>query len=359
MTSSPSPRITLPDRPRILVVALRRLGDVLLTTPLIRSVRRAWPAATIDALVFANTAGILAGNPDLDRIITLPERPAASETAALARRLFKRYALAVSTQSGDRPTMFALAAGRMHAGVVETRPAALLKRLLLRRRVAMEAGVHRVEEMLRLADALGIERVPEVVCPAGSPAVQTPTQTYAVIHAAPMFHYKRWTRDGWRAVAADLARRGLLVVATGGPDPGETRYLDEVWEGTAVRRLDGQLSWAELAALLSRAAIYVGPDTSVTHLAAASGCPTVALFGPTDPRLWGPWPAGGLAGSWQANGALQQRGNVWLVRHALPCQPCQEEGCYRHVASFSHCLDVLAPDAVLAAVDRALAGKHE
>ncbi len=353
-------RIKLPDRPRILVVALRRLGDVLLTTPLIRSLRRAWPDASIDALVFANTAGILQGNPDLARIITLPERPAASETAALARQLFRRYALAVSTQSGDRPTMFALAAGRSHAGMVETRPASVLKRLLLRRSVAMAPGVHRVEEMLRLADALGIERVPEVVGPAGAQSDQAPGQPYAVIHAAPMFHYKRWTREGWRMIAAELASRGLVVVATGGPDPAERTYLDEVWQGdAAIRRLDGKLSWPELAALLARAHVYVGPDTSVTHLAAASGCPTVALFGPTDPRLWGPWPAGGLQGNWQANGALQRRGNVWLVRHPLPCLPCQEEGCNRHIESFSHCLDLLAPEQVMAAVDRALSAKHE
>jgi heptosyltransferase-3 len=47
-------RIELPERPRILVIALRRIGDVLLTTPLIRSLRHAWPDATIDALVFAD-----------------------------------------------------------------------------------------------------------------------------------------------------------------------------------------------------------------------------------------------------------------------------------------------------------------
>ena len=57
--------IALPARPRILVVALRRLGDVLLTTPLIRSLKRAWPDATIDVLVFGGTEGILAGNPDI------------------------------------------------------------------------------------------------------------------------------------------------------------------------------------------------------------------------------------------------------------------------------------------------------
>jgi heptosyltransferase III len=353
-------RIKLPAHPRILVVALRRLGDVLLTTPLIRSIRRAWPDAVIDALVFDNTAGILQGNPDLDHVITLPERPTAAESLAVVRRLFKRYALAVTTQSGDRPTMFALLAGRAHAGLVEERGSGAWKRLALGRAVPMAAGAHRVEEMLRLADVLGIERVPDVVCPAGAVVTNIPEQPYAVIHAAPMFHYKRWTRDGWRALADELARRGLAVVATGGPDAAERRYLDAVWDDAApVRRLDGKLSWAELAALLSRARLYVGPDTSVTHLAAATGSPVVALYGPTDPRLWGPWPAGGLQTNWDAQGALQRRGNVWLVRHRLPCQPCQEEGCNRHIESFSHCLDLLDVRAVLAAVDQALAAPHE
>jgi hypothetical protein len=66
--------IALPPRARILVVALRRLGDVLLTTPLIRSLKQAFPDAAIDALVFAGTEGILAGNPDLAGVIAMPPR---------------------------------------------------------------------------------------------------------------------------------------------------------------------------------------------------------------------------------------------------------------------------------------------
>ena len=66
--------IDLPAHPRILVVALRRLGDVLLTTPLIRSLRQAWPLAKIDVLVFSDTAAILDGNPDVDDVLTLPPR---------------------------------------------------------------------------------------------------------------------------------------------------------------------------------------------------------------------------------------------------------------------------------------------
>ncbi|MGA9201744.1 MAG: glycosyltransferase family 9 protein, partial [Pseudolabrys sp.] len=107
--------------------------------------------------------------------------------------------------------------------------------------------------------------------------------------------------------------------------------------------------------LLSRARVYVGPDTSVTHLAAASGCATVALFGPGDPRVWGPWPAGGLDTPWQAGATIQNRGNVWIVQNPLPCMPCTLEGCERNIHSRSACLDELTPDRVLAAISQALA----
>jgi heptosyltransferase-3 len=347
-------RIELPARPRILVVALRRLGDVLLTTPLIRSVRRAWPDATIDALVFSDTVGILAGNPDLNEVVAMPVRPTTAQSLALAARLWNRYALAISTQAGDRPTFFAFAAGRTRIAPVEPRLSGFVKRLGLQRSIPAAAGMHRVEDVLRLATAIGIEPAAELVPPqCGRRIAADPP--YAVVHAAPMFRYKRWTHDGWRALAAALAARGLAIVATGGPAESERRYLDELWSGIEVRRADGR-SWPELATLLDGARVYVGPDTSVTHLAAACGCPTVALYGPTDPRLWAPWPVGGLAAPWAAAGSIQHRGNVWLVQNALACTPCQKEGCARHLDSHSQCLDELSVQQVLRAVDQALAG---
>lgn len=347
--------IELPDRPRILVVALRRIGDVLLTTPLIRSLRRAWPGATIEVLVFAGTSGIVEGNPDIDRVIAMPARPGLIETCRLVARMLKRYDLAISTQSGDRPTTFALLAGRTHAGVTYDngpRMSGALKRRLLHHGAPHVEGLHRVEQVLRLADVLGIARVPELVCPKASDALPASAgENYAVIHAAPMFSYKQWTRDGWRALGAGLRQRGLTIVATSGPDAAERNTLAELWRDIAPVH---QLPWPQVVALLAQARLYIGPDTSVTHLAAATGCPTIALYGPTDPRIWAPWSAGGLAEPWAASGAIQRRGNVWLVQNPLPCMPCQLEGCERHIASRSACLDELAPAQVLAAVDQAL-----
>ncbi len=352
--------IALPTHARILVIALRRLGDVLLTTPLIRSLKQAFPEATIEALVFAGTEGILAGNPDLADVIRMGQ----SDISELARSLWGRYDLAISTQSGDRPTLFAWMAGRASAGLVaDGSVMAFLKRIALAYPVAADQSRHRVEEVLELAVALGIPPVRRIVCPSGAVrADRLPGRDYAVIHVAPMYHYKRWRPEGWRALAAALAERGLAVVATGGPGAADRRYGDEVWgegvrEGLPLCRLDGVLTWPELAAAIAGARVYVGPDTSVTHLAAATGAMTIALYGPTDPRRFGPWPVGGASALWSASDTVQRRGNVWLVQNPLPCLPCQKEGCERRVDSFSRCLDELSSRQVLSAVDQALASR--
>jgi heptosyltransferase-3 len=344
------------DPSRILVISLRRLGDLLLTTPLIRSVRRAWPEAKIDVLAYRSSAGIIAGNPDVNRVIGIPERPSAVESLRIVTRLWRSYDLAVSTQSGDRPTFFAFVAGRRRAGI--TNPddrwlARSFKRAALHISVPSAEKIHRVEQILRLVDSLGIARVPELVGPKTSDTVHIVNDSkFAVIHASPMFAYKEWTLAGWRAVAAGLAERGFSVIAIGGPGSAEHAYLEELWRGCLEFH---QPEWAETMSLLTRASVYVGPDTSTTHLAAAAGCPTVALFGPMDPRVWGPWPVGGLTKPWAASGTIQHQGNVWIVQNPLPCLPCTFEGCERHIASRSVCLDELPPARVMTAIDQALA----
>jgi heptosyltransferase-3 len=290
----------------------------------------------------------------------MPEGASTGEGVSLFRKLWRTYDLAISTQSGDRPTLFAWGAGKQSVGFVEAEGvAARVKWLALDFPVAVAGGLHRVHDVLRLANAIGIPPVPEVGTPRGlMRSGLVPDRPYAVIHAAPMFRYKRWTADGWQVLAAGLDARGLAVLATGAE--GDRRYLDEVWEGQPeVSRL-GLLSWPELAELIGRASVYVGPDTSVTHLAAATGAPTVALYGPTDPRLWGPWPAAGLGEPWAAAGTIQNRGNVWLVQNPQSCPwsilPCQQEGCERRLDSYSRCLDELTVSQVLSTVDAALAG---
>ena len=159
-------RIDLPARPRILVVALRRLGDVLLTTPLIRSLRRAWPEATIDALVFADTAGIL----DRQSRSQRHRRDAGAANGAAKPGTCRRDCSGDTTSRSRRRAATGRAflptvAGRVRVGPFEQKFGGRLKRLGLTRSIPHERGVHRVEEVLRLADLIGIARVPELAAP--------------------------------------------------------------------------------------------------------------------------------------------------------------------------------------------------
>src|SRR5262245_63058599 len=101
MAATPDAAMTtldLPTDPRILVVTLRRLGDVLLATPLIRTVRRGFPRAKLDVLVFRGSERVLRGNPDINDVVTMTERPSVGETLALVRRLWRRYDLVGSEE---------------------------------------------------------------------------------------------------------------------------------------------------------------------------------------------------------------------------------------------------------------------
>ena len=345
----------LPPAPRILVITLRRLGDVLLTTPLVRTLKHGWPGARVDMLVVRGTEGILAGNPDIERVIAISEKPSAFELMALLARLFRRYDLAVTTQAGDRPTLLAWAAGRRRVGIVGGRTLAdRVKARMLHRGVPADPGVHRVTELLRLVEGLGVALRPEIVCPAEkSASAIVPPGRYAVLHANPKFRFRRWPHESWRALAAELHARGLAVVVTGAGDAKERQYLDKVW-GSAISpviRADGKLDWGQLTTLIRGAAVYIGPDTSVTHLAAGTGCPTVALYGPASPVIIGPWPVGGLKQPWAAAGTIQRRSNVRVVQNPLPCMPCEALGCERHYGSHSRCLEELPVRQVLDAID--------
>ena len=350
------PELALPAKAKILVITLRRLGDVLMSTPLLRTIRHRWPDATLHTLLFAGSERIIKGNPDLDDVITVPQKPSLTQTIALARKLGRNYDLAVSTQSGDRPTLYAIMASHRRVGLVPLHSRSLWwKRLVFERSIPLGSNCHRFEEMQLLANALGLPLIPETVCPQGSNAESiSPRTPYAVLHPTPFERYRRWTVSGWRALARGLAERNLSVVVTEGRDAAERSYVEGIFGSLDVIRERGTLDWPGLAALLSGASVYVGPDTSMTHLAAASGSPTVALHGSTNPQRTGAWPKGGFAKMWDRIGTVQNLGNVWVVQNPLPCLPCEELGCERRLDSYSACLDELSAAQVLTAVDSAL-----
>jgi heptosyltransferase-3 len=350
----------------VLVVCTRRIGDVLLATPVMRSFRRAWPEAAIDALVFKGTEGILAANPDLRRVLTVPERPGRAAHAALFGAILRRYDLAASLIPGDRPTLYAWAAGRRRVGTLADDAKSRWKRRLLHAWTPFDnLDTHTVLMNLRVAELAGAEPVPEVVAAWSAqdegrveslaPCVAE-RRPYALLHVHPQFAYKQWHERGWTELADWLTARGLPVVLTGGPSAGERQYVDRLLPRLPPVTLDlaGGLTLPQVAFVASRARVYVGPDTAVTHLAAATGTPVVALYGPSNPVKWGPWPRGHGGGNPFVMRGTRTVGNVTLLQGVTDCVPCLEEGCERHLASLSDCLQHLPAARVIAGVEAAL-----
>lgn len=336
---------------RVLIICARRIGDVLLATPLIRTCRAAWPSAVIDALVFRGTEGVLEGNRDLSQVIWMQERSRWATRLRELRPLWRRYDLALSVTPSDRARLYGWAAGRRHLGMLRADELSRKRRWLDEFVLFDDIDTHTVAMGLSLADLLNIPRRPQVVPPTAGGSLPTNVRRpYVVLHPYPKFNYKMWVETGWIELARRLQERHLAVVLTGSDDPAETNYCNRIAAASGVCNLAGTMSLAQTADLLRNARLYVGPDTVVTHLAAASGAPTVALFGPSNPVKWGPWPAtwSDSHSPWKREGSGRQ-GNVYLLQGEAPCVPCGLEGCDRTLTSYSQCLTGMTPGRVLAA----------
>jgi len=243
----------------VLVIVTRRIGDVLLATPLLRSLKAAWPDTAVDALVFEGTQHVITANPDVRRVHTIPQRPALPAHLALLLRLARRYDVALSLVPGDRPTFYAYLAGRWRAGLLlPTRKERWKRRFLDRWLVFDERDTHTVTMHLALAEALGIPSQARFPSPgAGRDARQVDALLagdgglpLAVLHPFPSFAYKMWHAGGWIGTAQWLAGRGYRVVLSGGPDAAELEYVRELARRMPPAVINAQESshWAGRAA---------------------------------------------------------------------------------------------------------------
>jgi heptosyltransferase-3 len=363
-------KVHFPFSPRaVLVICPRRIGDVLFATPLVRSLKAAYSGVAIDLLIFEGTEGIVSANSDIREVITIPQRPRLMEHLALYKKLWRRYDLALSVQASDRSTLYAWASAPSRVGILVAERQAWWKRQLLTAWVPLDnLTTHTLSMNLQLLDVLGIpplttpvigwsymdeEFVNKVFRASG-------TKTYAVLHVSPKFSYKQWTVSGWIELAKWLNAQGLRVIVTSGNSEEELAYVSNLSghlpQGSI--NLAGKVSLSALGCLLSVATLYVGTDTAVTHMAAALGVPTVALFGPSNPIKWGPWPKAWSASTqspWKFRGS-QRQGNVYLLQGDGDCVPCLHEGCDRHINSLSDCLQQLPASSVIAAAELMLQG---
>ena len=157
----------------ILVIAGSGIGNVLLATPLMRSLRRAFPASKIDVLVPRGRGDILEGNPDINEVVEGCRDQGMVATMRFVRRLWRRYDLTLSTQSGDRSIISSWIGGRRRFSHLCTESASgAWRKLLVHGWVEADFETHAVLHGLRLLDSLAMPKVRELVPPICPPGAQ-------------------------------------------------------------------------------------------------------------------------------------------------------------------------------------------
>jgi heptosyltransferase I len=314
------------SEPRILLIKLSSLGDVIHTLPTLEAVRSLYPQGHITWLVEDTNAPVLAGHPDLDEVWPVP-RPRLRNGRFLenvrdliqtGRRLREEpFDLVIDLQGLLKSAVWAaLARGERKVGYNRTREFSYLA--LTERLAPFDPEAHAVWRYLNVARHLGAPATP----PRFRLGLNTPEdlsrllplktgQPLAVLHPGARWPTKLWPGAYWARLAEWLAcHQGFQIVITG--SPGDRILAAEIIAQAKVplTNLAGRTSLAELAALLQHARLAVTTDTGPMHLAAALGTPVAALFGPTAPWRTGPFGEGHE-----------------VVRLTLPCSPCFRRNC--------------------------------
>ncbi len=291
---------------RLLFIKPKHIGDALLLTPTLTAARAAYPAAASWVVVRGGCEGILAGCPAVARGRTAAPAEASQRSPVawlgdlrLALRCRRqRFDHAFELSDGDRGRWLAsLSGARVRTANVAGGPLNWWWRRQFNSFSSFRwHEAHAVEkDYFTVHEALPLPRVlPPIAFARERTSEWTPAAgwtDFVVLHPGTRWQRKRWPLERWVAVAQALAETFPRLIISAGPDPDEVRdaaELERVLAGRAVSTA-GRLNWAQLAGLLYRARLFVGVDTAAMHLAAACQTPIVALFGPSDERVWRPW----------------------------------------------------------------------
>jgi len=367
---------------RILVIKFRHIGDVLLTAPLISTLKLGIPGSRVCAVVKPGTEAMLEGHPELDQLYVVPMRQKAESALAFLLRTLKflhqlrreHFDLAINTTEGDRGILLSwLIGAKSRWGIVkEGREKTWQARLLSRQFQPLKGYVHTVIRNLSLAAPLGLPECREVklfVADADKARVRAllseqgvePSEPNRLIHCHPTsrWMFKCWPADKVAQTIDWLQGRGYRVVLTCAPDQTERSFLDAILADCKTRPIDlgGQLTLKQTAALSAMSRLFFGVDSAPMHMSAAMNTPTLGIFGPSGTFDWGPWPNG-----WSGDGTpFPGRNGVKIsaphgvVQDARECAPCGQAGCLS--TRRSACLDELPVEELTESLSRTLAWK--
>ncbi len=376
--------ITLPPDAHILVVKLAGIGDLLLATPALRALRESYPQARIDLLVTPDSAGLLDGWDAINNIIVL-DKYLFDHLKEVVRRpqvLLPLKTLWRTLRAGEYDAVLLLHHLTLPFGRLKHQ--VLMRASGARWRVGLDNGhgwflnvhvedrgfgyKHEAEYALAIAQAVGATTesrrlelpLSEDERRQAHQLVYSVEGSESTAHPLIALHpgsggystARRWSPERFALLADTLYHDfGGRIVLMGGPEEAELhqQIMGMMRSGVPACSLAGRGSIKVAAAVLELVDLFVGNDAGLMHLAVAAGAPTVAIFGLSNHKAWGPYTGD------------QGNAHATVVRLDLPCMPCfyrghqlgTPEGCITR-----DCLMLLGVDPVAAAARRMLREGH-
>src|SRR5476651_119454 len=300
---------------RILIIKLRHHGDMLLTTPVISTLKEHYPEAEIDMLMYLETKDMLASNPLLTTLFTIDRTwkkqgklaHIRHETQLVKRLISRKYDLVINLADQWRSALVAKLTGApIRIGFnFPKRKGALWQHCHTHLvDVADHNQLHTVEQNLSILTPLNL-----------SPHVTQVTMSYSaedkavvgkllqshhiegpfvVVQPTSRWFFKCWTDEKMSQTITALRAEGVSVILTSGPADNELKMVERILAqcpADGVVSLAGKLTLRQLAALIDQASLFLGVDSVPMHMAAALKTPLVAFFGPSKRVFWSPWQA--------------------------------------------------------------------
>jgi predicted lipopolysaccharide heptosyltransferase III len=288
----------------ILVIKLRYIGDVVLSTPVLSRLREGFPKARITMLVNAGTEQVVQDHPALDELLVVDRGVTHRQWRLLRGLRRQRFDVVVDLTDGDRSAILAWLSGsptRVGYNSEHRWRGRLYTHIVKADRFA----IHTIQYHLAAAEALGLSgRTPDPHITVARDARHAtdsllqeariePDKTFVCLHPGARWWFKAWPAERFAALADRIqTQSGTQALFLGGHrDLPIVQQIAKTMT-SPCRSLAGKIGLQELAAVLERATLMITNDNGPMHIAAAVGTRVVGLFGPSDPAIWGPWGIG-------------------------------------------------------------------
>jgi heptosyltransferase-2 len=327
---------------KVLIIQTAFLGDLILTLPIIQTIKKNRNDSIIDVLCIPYTCSILDNNPYVNEVIVFDKhsKRKVSDICALAGNLkLRKYDYAILPHRSFRSAVIAMLS-RIENRIAFKKP---FFDWLYTETVNYNSEIHEIDRNLSLLNPFGFkthDRVPELF-PSDEDILKVDNLLNTIncdkmICVAPgsKWETKKWGKENYSSLCKELLINGYDVVTIGSKDDvKECEYIKT--HNERVINLCGLLTINETAAVIRKSALLVSNDSAPVHIASAAATPVIDIYGPTNPEI-GFYPISDKS--------------ICLQNKKLDCRPCSIHGGKVCPTGTLECMTGITPEIVFGKV---------